>query len=76
MKDNLRVQLVWGIALCMAGIGVFFRIPQVMPQIKSIPHFLNAIGFIYFSFYLLGILLVAGGVKKLRDVYRKYREIQ
>ena len=75
MKDNLSVQLFWGIALCLAGIGVFFRIPQVMPQVKSIPQFMNAIGFIYFSFYLLGTLLVIGGVKKLHDDYKKYMTI-
>jgi hypothetical protein len=32
-KKN-RFQLVWGIMLAAAGLGVFYRIPQVMPKIE------------------------------------------
>jgi hypothetical protein len=58
-------QLIWGILLLLAGLGVFFRIPQVMPEIKKIEHFAPYIFFIYFCFYLLAILLIAGGGKKV-----------
>jgi cobalamin biosynthesis protein CobD/CbiB len=61
------LQLIWGILLLFAGVGVFFRIPQVMPEIKKIEHFAPYMLFIYFCFYLLGILLIVGGGKK---VYR------
>ena len=67
------MQLIWGSLLLLAGIGVFFRIPQVMPQIKTIEHFSSAIWFIYICFYLLGILLVIGGGKKLYNNYRKLK---
>jgi hypothetical protein len=30
-KKN-TLQLIWGILLLFAGVGVFFRIPQVMPE--------------------------------------------
>lgn len=63
-KKN-KLQLIWGIVLLLAGMGVFFRIPQVMPEIKKIEHFAAYIFFIYFSFYLLGILLVIGGGRKI-----------
>jgi uncharacterized membrane protein HdeD (DUF308 family) len=63
-KKN-KLQLIWGIVLLLAGMGVFFRIPQVMPEIKKIEHFAAYIPFIYFSFYLLGILLVIGGGRKI-----------
>lgn len=63
-KKN-KLQLIWGILLLLAGIGVFFRIPQLMPQIKEIKHFAPHMVFIYFSFYLIGILLVVGGAKKV-----------
>jgi hypothetical protein len=63
-KKN-TLQLIWGILLLLAGAGVFFRIPQVMPEIKKIEHFAPYMGFIYFSFYLLGILLIVGGGKKV-----------
>ena len=65
-KKN-TLQLIWGVILLLAGIGVFFRIPQVMPEIKKIEHFAGYIPFIYFSFYLLAVLLVVGGGRK---VYR------
>jgi hypothetical protein len=70
-KNRAVVQMVWGVALVLAGIGVFFRIPQVMPRIKQIEQFSSIIGFIYFCFYLLGILLIIGGSKKICDHYLK-----
>ncbi|MFZ3048546.1 MAG: hypothetical protein WA151_21745 [Desulfatirhabdiaceae bacterium] len=66
MQNNkTALQLIWGLMLTLAGIGVFFRIPQVMPRIESIPQFSSIIPFIYFCFYLIGIILVVGGVKKI-----------
>ena len=63
-KKN-SLQLIWGILLLFAGIGVFFRIPQVMPEIKKIEHFTPYMVFIYFCFYLLGVLLIVGGGRKV-----------
>ena len=64
-------QLVWGIALVLAGLGVFYRIPQVMPRIREITYFSGIMPFIYFCFYLMGALLVGGGLKKLIHIYRR-----
>ena len=64
-NKKFTLQLVWGILLLLAGVGVFFRIPQVMPEIKKIAHFAPYIMFIYFCFYLIGILLIVGGGKKV-----------
>ena len=72
-KSKIHVQLVWGGLLVLAGIGVFFRIPQVMPKIKSIEFFSSAIWFIYICFYLLGILLIIGGSRKIYENYRKLK---
>ena len=70
MSDqNKNIQLVWGIALLLAGLGVFYRIPQVMPRIEKIGQFSSVLFYIRFCFYLLGILLVAGGAKKIFDNY-------
>ena len=66
-----HVQVVWAIVLILAGLGVFYRIPQVMPTIEQIPRFAAASGFIRFCFYFMGIFLIGGGCKKL---YREYRE--
>jgi hypothetical protein len=72
-KNKIYFQLAWGLLLVLAGIGVFFRIPQVMPKVRTIEYFSSIIGFIYFCFYLLGFLLVFGGSKKIHANYRKLK---
>ena len=72
-KNKIHFQLIWGILLLLAGIGVFFRIPQVMPQIQTIETFASVIGFIYFCFYLLGFLLILGGAKKIYTNLKRLR---
>jgi len=70
-KEVNQVQVVWGIALTLAGLGVFYRIPQVMPSIEQIPRFAAASGFIRFCFYFIGIFLIGGGCNKLFHEFRK-----
>ncbi len=80
MNDNQKdtqgikkpmIQVIYGIALTLAGIGVFYRIPQVMPRIEQMHQFSSVMGFIHFSFYLLGVLLIGGGLKKIYENYKK-----
>jgi cobalamin biosynthesis protein CobD/CbiB len=72
-KNKIHFQLVWGSLLVLAGIGVFFRIPQIMPKIKTIEYFSSAIWFIYICFYLLGVLLIVGGGRKIYENYRRLK---
>jgi len=69
-KKN-RFQLAWGIMLAAAGLGVFYRIPQVMPKIEQIKQFSSGLFFIRLCLYLIGILLLAGGSKKIMTFFRK-----
>jgi hypothetical protein len=64
-------QMIYGIVLALAGIGVFYRIPQVMPKIEKMHQFSSVMGFIRFSFYLLGVLLIGAGLKKMYENYKK-----
>ena len=73
-RSKIYMQLIWGALLLLAGVGVFFRIPQVIPQIKEIQTFASIIGFIYFCFYLLGVLLIAGGARKIYENVKKLRD--
>jgi len=69
MMDKTKrssVQLIWGIALVLAGVGMLFRIPQVMPQIQTIAHFAPVSPFIRFCFYFMALILIGGGLKKIR----------
>jgi hypothetical protein len=70
-KNKPTLQVIYGIALTLAGIGVFYRIPQVMPRIEQIQQFSSVIGFIRICFYLMGILLIGGGLKKIYENYKK-----
>jgi len=69
-KKN-TLQLIWGVLLVLAGIGLFFRIPQLMPGIKEIEQFAPFIYFIYFCFYLVAVLLIAGGARKAYTYLRQ-----
>jgi hypothetical protein len=65
LRKNTNIQLVWGAALTLAGIGVFIRIPQVMPKLEKMEQFADVMWFVRFSFYLMGVILIGGGLKKL-----------
>jgi hypothetical protein len=67
MDENTKatLQLVWGLLLVTAGVGLIFRIPQVMPQIRQIEAFAGAVPFIYFCMYFMAVFLIAGGGRKL-----------
>jgi hypothetical protein len=64
-KSKSVFQLIWGVALLAAGVGVFYRIPQVMPRIEDIAQFSVAAFFIRLCFYVMGIILIGGGVRKI-----------
>jgi hypothetical protein len=70
-KNKPVFQVIYGIALTLAGIGVFYRIPQVMPRVEQMHQFSSVMGFIRFSFYLLGVLLIGGGLKKIYENSKK-----
>ncbi len=65
--NKRNIQLILGVILIMAGLGVFYRIPQVMPKVASIKAFSESLGIIKFSFYMLGVLLIFSGAKKIHD---------
>ncbi len=69
-RRTASVQVVWGLLLIAAGVGVFFRIPRVMPDIAGIDLFSSSIPYVRFCFYLIGVLLIGGGAKKLHGHYR------
>jgi hypothetical protein len=69
-RQKALFHIAWGGVLTLFGVAVFFRIPEVMPRIEQIEHFSSVLGFIRFCFYLLGALLIGGGIKKMMAAYR------
>ena len=62
-------QLAWGTALVLMGLGVFVRIPQVMPRIESIEYFSSGTLVVRICLYLLGLMLIVGGARKIYGNY-------
>jgi hypothetical protein len=66
-----KTQLIWGVALVLAGLGVIYRIPQVIPRIVQFEQFRVGIGFVYFCAYFLALALIFGGGKKIYGFFRR-----
>jgi Mn2+/Fe2+ NRAMP family transporter len=69
-QQNTNIQLIWGVALTLVGIGVILRIPQVMPRLEEMEQFSSTMWFIRFCFYLMGVILIGGGIKKILNHFR------
>jgi uncharacterized membrane protein HdeD (DUF308 family) len=65
VNSKSNIQLIWGIALLLVGLAVFFRIPQVMPRIAQLEGFSEILPFIRVCFYFMGVILVGGGIRKI-----------
>ncbi|PIE71680.1 MAG: hypothetical protein CSA22_02320 [Deltaproteobacteria bacterium] len=69
--DKRNIQMVWGTALLLMGIGVFFRVPKVMAQLGELPQFAGVSGFLRFCMYFIGVILAGGGIRKFVLFSRK-----
>jgi phage shock protein PspC (stress-responsive transcriptional regulator) len=63
--------MIWGIALVAAGIGIFFAMPQKVVQLQQMQVSSFFINFTRFSFYLIAVLLIGGGARKIYENYQK-----
>jgi hypothetical protein len=65
--DKKKFRFYYGIVLIAVGLGVFYRIPQVMPQIETIEFFRQKLFLVKLCFYILGVFLIlAGGIRIYR----------
>lgn len=69
MDPKTRRQLIWGFALIAMGIGVFFRVPIVSERLADAIETNSRLYFVRFSFYLIAVILVGGGIKKIRHYW-------
>ncbi|OQX62844.1 MAG: hypothetical protein B5M56_04950 [Desulfococcus sp. 4484_241] len=65
---------VWGWLLVLMGCGVVFRVHQLAPQIDQIAGSQPKAFFIRICIYIMAILLVGGGIKKIRTQYDRTRD--
>lgn len=73
MTDSKEiVQLIWGIALFVMGVAFFFRIPDVIAKLVAAKEFASTPYFIEGIFYVISILLIIGGGRKIYAFWRIY----
>ncbi len=65
VKPKNVIQIVWGLLLMAAGIGVFLVLPGKMAQLAEAGRTDFYILFTRLCFYLIAILLVGGGAGKI-----------
>jgi hypothetical protein len=68
--DKKKFQFYYGIVLLVVGLGVFYRIPQVMPQIETIEFFRQKLLIVKSCLYILGIMLVAVGLLRIAKNFK------
>ncbi len=73
-KDSIH--LVYGIALILVGVGVFFKVPLIMQDVEDLEYFSSVPILIRLCFYLIGIILIGGGSKKIFRIYKRPDENQ
>jgi hypothetical protein len=69
MDPKTKRQLIWGFALIVMGIGVFFRVPVVSERLAGAAGTSAKLYFFRFSFYLIAVILIGGGIKKIRQYW-------
>ena len=74
-EKKASIQLVWGLLLVLAGIGVVIRVNVLEPEIKTVTSQPSAQIFFQICVYVMAILLIGGGVKKIRSYYKKSRSL-
>ena len=68
--DKIKFRFYYGILLVVVGIGVIYRIPQVMLQVETIEFFRQKLFVVRSCFYFLGgFLILAGSIR----IYKNYK---
>jgi len=68
--DKNKIGFYYGIVLIAVGLGVFYRIPQVILQVETIEFFRQKLFVVRACFYILGgLLILAGSIR----IYKNYK---
>ena len=62
--------MIWGILLTLMGVALFLQVPQVMERIAQIEYYAAVNWFIRIIVYLIAVMLIGGGAKKIYDNFR------
>ena len=68
-KSN--IQLLWGFAYILAGLSVFYNFHKRLPEIVEFSQSLSFIWSIRIAFYIIGIILIGGGILKVVNYFKQ-----
>ncbi len=69
MDNKKNIQLIWAAALILMGVAVFFRVPAVAEQVAAAFETEKGLYFFRFSFYLIAVILIGGGIRKIQKFW-------
>lgn len=67
LDSSQLLHLVWGCALLFMGVAFFFRIPEIIRSYSEYDHIFGT-WYVMLSLYLVSIMLIGGGGKKVYDL--------
>ena len=69
-RSKAIFHVVWGVLLLLMGALLFIRVPQVMERITQIEYHSFVKWFIRIIIYIIALLLIGGGARKIYDHYK------
>lgn len=69
-RSKAIFHVVWGALLLLMGVLLFIQVPQVMERITQIEYHRFVIWFIRIIIYIIALLLIGGGARKIYEYYR------
>ena len=70
-ENKPTIQFVWGVLLILAGAGVVVRASLLDAELRTLAGHPATAVFIRICIYIMTILLIGGGVRKLRGYFKK-----
>jgi hypothetical protein len=69
-KNKATFQIIWGALLALMGIALIFRASYVMERIVEIEYYASIKWFIRIILYIVALMLIGGGSRKIYDNYK------
>ena len=69
-RSKAIYQVVWGALLLLMGVLLLIQVPQVMERVTRIEYHRFVLWFIRIIIYLIAVLLIAGGARKIYENYK------
>jgi uncharacterized membrane protein YidH (DUF202 family) len=69
-KSKAIFQAIWGVLLLLMGVLLFFQVPQVMERIAQIEYYASIKWIIRIIVYVIAVILIGGGGKKIFENYK------